>query len=102
MAGNSDVRCQCPRCTIRSLRGPAVVITLGILFLLSEMRGDYFAFHNTWPMILIVLGLMSLASAVAPMDGHVVPAPPVAPGVPPRPSGAPPAVPPSPYTGPRP
>ena len=101
MAGNSDVRCHCPRCTIRSLRGPAVVITLGILFLLSEMRGDYFAFHNTWPMILIVLGLMSLASAVAPMDGHVVPVPPVTPGVPPPPP-APPIVPPPPYPGPRP
>ena len=90
MARNSDVRCPCPRCTIRSLRGPAVVITLGILFLLSEMRGDYFAFHNTWPVILIVLGLLSLASAVAPMDGHVVPAPPITPGVPP------------PFAGPRP
>jgi len=101
MADNSNPRCHCPRCTIRSLRGPAVVITLGILFLLSEMRGDYFAFHNTWPMILIVLGLMSLASAVAPMDGHVVPTPPVTPGVPP-PSGVPPVVPPPPYTGPRP
>ena len=102
MAGNSDVRCHCPRCTIRSLRGPAGVITLGILFLLSEMRGDYFAFHNTWPMILIVLGLMSLASAVAPMDGHVVPVPPVSPGVPPPPPGVPPVVPPPPYPGPRP
>ena len=102
MADNSNPRCRCPRCTIRGLRLPAVVITFGILFLLSEMRGDYLAFHNTYPMIFIVLGLMSLASAVAPMDGHVVPVPPVTPGVPPPPSGVPPVVPPPPYSGPRP
>ena len=38
MADNSNPRCRCPRCTIRSLRGPAVVITLGILFLFLIVR----------------------------------------------------------------
>jgi len=101
MAGNSDVRCHCPRCTIRSLRGPAFVITIGILFLLHGMRGDYLSIYNTWPIVFIVLGLMNLASAVAPMDGHVVPVLPVTPGVPP-PRPVPPVVPPPPYSGPRP
>ena len=83
MPDDSNSRCKCPRCTIRSLRGPAVIITLGVLFLLSEMRGDYLSFHHTWPVILVVLGIVSLASSLAPMDGHietrVSPAPPVPP-----------------------
>jgi hypothetical protein len=98
MAANPDVRCHCPRCTIRNLRGPAVVITLGILFLLAEFNGGYFSIFHTWPILLIVLGLMNLASAFSPMDGHIAPAPPVAPGVPPPP---PPPVMPPPYSGPR-
>ena len=37
-----QIRCRCPRCTIRGLMGPAVIITIGVLFLLNEMRGDLF------------------------------------------------------------
>ena len=78
------VRCTCRRCTIRGLMGPAILITIGVLFLLDQMRGGYFSFGNTFPVILIVIGLVSLASALAPMDGHVgssyPPAPP--PGMP--------------------
>jgi hypothetical protein len=75
------VRCRCPRCTIRALAGPAVVITIGVLFLLQEMRGGYFDFGNTYPVILVVLGAILLASSLAPMDGHIssVVAPPAAP-----------------------
>jgi hypothetical protein len=65
------IRCACPRCTIRSLMGPAIIITIGVLFLLDQMRGGYLSFSNTFPVILIVIGLISLASALAPMDGHV-------------------------------
>jgi hypothetical protein len=63
--------------------GPAVLITIGVLFLLHEVRGDIFDFSNTYPFILIVIGAISLASSLAPMDGHVdsTMAPP--PGVPP-------------------
>jgi hypothetical protein len=68
--GNS-IRCACPRCTIRSLMGPAIIITVGVLFLLDQMRGGNFSFGNTFPIILIVIGIVSLASALAPMDGHV-------------------------------
>ena len=32
-------RCTCPRCSIRGLMGPVVVTTVGVLFLLSEIRG---------------------------------------------------------------
>lgn len=90
MPDDFNARCKCPRCTIRSLRGPAVIITLGVLFLLSEMHGDFFSFRHTWPFILVVLGIVSLASSLAPMDGHIErpldavppppPPPPTAPG----------------------
>jgi hypothetical protein len=87
------IRCTCQRCSIRGLMGPVVVVTVGVLFLLAEMRGGFFEFMNTWPVILIVIGIVSLASAFASSEGHVDPtafvpaAIPPAPGVPPAPSG---------------
>src|SRR6267142_5025643 len=74
------IRCACRRCTIRSLMGPAIIITVGLLFLLDQMRGGSLSFSNTFPAILIVIGVVSLASALAPMDGHINGSyPPVAP-----------------------
>jgi hypothetical protein len=72
------IRCNCRRCTIRSLMGPAVVITVGVLFLLEQTRSG-FSFGQMWPIILVVIGVISLASALAPMDGHISPAVPVVP-----------------------
>jgi hypothetical protein len=77
---SNRVRCSCQRCVIRGLLGPAFVVTLGILFLLSEIRGGYFDFRSTWPVILIVLGAISLASNLAPADGHVSELSPAPPG----------------------
>jgi hypothetical protein len=65
------IRCRCPRCTIRGLMGPAVLVTIGVLFLLNEMHGEIFDFSNTWPFILIVIGAVMLGSSMAPMTGHV-------------------------------
>jgi hypothetical protein len=63
--------------------GPAILITIGLLFLLSELRGGYFDFGNTWPVILVVIGLISLVSALAPTEGHLSgPLPPAPPGTP--------------------
>src|SRR5260370_41656975 len=77
------VRCHCQRCTIRSLMGPAVLITVGVLFLLDQMRGGNLSFGNTYPVILIVIGVISLAAAASPADGHVSgPVPPAVPGAP--------------------
>jgi hypothetical protein len=53
--------------------GPAVIITIGVLFLLHQTRGDMFDFSNTYPIILIVMGAVLLASSMAPMTGHVEP-----------------------------
>jgi hypothetical protein len=64
--------------------GPAILITIGLLFLLSEVEGGNFDFSNTYPVIIIVIGAVSLAAALAPTDGHIssrtVAPPPVAPG----------------------
>jgi Domain of unknown function (DUF5668) len=83
------IRCNCRRCTIRSLMGPAVIITVGILFLLEQTRSG-FSFGQTWPVILVVIGIISLASAMAPMDGHISSVP-IAPAVPPAGTPVPPA-----------
>jgi len=89
-------RCSCPRCTIRGLMGPAVVITVGVLFLLQQMRGGVFDFGNTYPFILIVIGVILLGSSIAPMTGHIdaVPPPPATPPSPEAPGSTPP-----PYSG---
>ena len=80
---SNRVRCGCRRCTIRGLMGPAVIITVGVLFLLNEMSGGNFSFGNTYPVILIVIGAISLAAAASPDDGHVAGRlPPAAPGAP--------------------
>lgn len=86
-------RCTCQRCTIRGFMGPAVVITLGILFLLGQLRGDFFSIWRTYPVLLVVMGLISLASAFASTEGHtdpLDPPPPVSPyPVPPASSSTP-------------
>ncbi len=68
---SNRIRCACRRCTIRGLMGPAILITVGMLFLLDQMRGGYLSFSNTFPVILIVIGAISLAASLASMDGHV-------------------------------
>ena len=87
------VRCACHSCTIRGFVGPAVVITVGVLLLLSEVQGGHFYLGNTWPVILIVIGLMHLGSAMASREGHIAaqraasapPSPPTPPASPSQP-----------------
>ena len=90
-------RCPCPRCTVRGMMGPAVIITIGLLLLLQETaRGSAFHMGRTYPVILMVIGGILLVSAMAPMTGHIAaPRPPsVPPYTPPGTPGANPAPPP--------
>jgi Domain of unknown function (DUF5668) len=93
-----QTRCHCQSCTIRGMMGPAILITLGVLFLLHQMRGGLFDFGNTWPVLLMVIGLLLLASSLAPRDGHIEPVRPAT--APPPPAVPPPAPPPpAPHSG---
>jgi hypothetical protein len=43
---------------IHAIRGPIVLITVGVLFALNNFTP--YGFGETWPVLLIVLGLVSL------------------------------------------
>jgi len=79
-------RCRCQSCMIRGLTGPAIVITIGVLFLLDRLHGRFLFFGNTWPVLLLVIGLLQLGSALASREGHVDTV---------APAAVPPAVPPA-------
>jgi hypothetical protein len=51
--------------------GAAFLITLGVLFLLEEFR--YARFEQTWPVLLLVLGIFSLIARTASTEDHVQP-----------------------------
>lgn len=62
----------------------AILVTIGVLFLLAEFTR--WGFHNTWPAILIVLGLLQVYRHSASTAGHVDPLPPQPP--PPNPDSS--------------
>jgi len=68
-------RCNCGRCRMAGMMGPAVLVTLGILFLLQQSYDMSFQ----WPILLIVIGIVKILQYSAPMENH-------------RPLGAPPIV----------
>lgn len=43
---------------LQSIKGPVIMITIGVLFAADRFT-DYH-FHQTWPVLLIVIGLMQL------------------------------------------
>jgi Domain of unknown function (DUF5668) len=63
------LRCSCQRCSIRGLMGPAILITIGVLFLVQQWHWAY-RFGRTWPVILLVIGAVKLAEALASDTGH--------------------------------
>jgi hypothetical protein len=48
--------------------GPAVLVTLGVLMLLSEF--GTVRFHYTWPVLLIVIGLVKVYQTTTSTEGH--------------------------------
>ena len=63
--------CDCPRCRARGLTGAAILVTLGILFLLAEFH--ILSIHQTWPVLLIVIGLFTYLSTTGSTEGHIDP-----------------------------
>jgi len=88
--------CQCARCRTRRIMGPSIILTIGVLFLLENLHiAD---FGRTWPVILLVIGVIKLMQNSASTEGHVaslapdtgpaggpIPPPPPTPPVPPTP-----------------
>jgi hypothetical protein len=61
--------CYCARCRTRRLMGPAILITVGVLSLLDDMtRYDW---HRTWPVLILVIGIVSLLKSNASAEGHI-------------------------------
>jgi hypothetical protein len=93
--GMTCTGCQCARCRTRRIMGPAMVLTIGVLFLLQNMGVSDLHFGRTWPVILLAIGLVKLLQNSASVEGHI---PSLAPGA--NPVGGPippvPPVPPSP------
>jgi hypothetical protein len=65
---------------IRSITGPVILITVGVLFAID--RFTEFRFSQTWPVLMIVLGVMRLLSGGRRRrDDYYPPPPPPAAGV---------------------
>ena len=62
------------RSTLRAIRGPITLITVGILFALQNFTP--YGFGQTWPVLLIVFGLLSLIGrGVGPQAPQAPPPP---------------------------
>jgi hypothetical protein len=68
--------CVCERCRTGKMMGPAILVTLGIVFLIG--------FWRAWPAILLIIGVVKLMQSNASTEGHIGSLPP----------GTPPSVPP--------
>ena len=88
LLGDTGAACRCERCRTRKLMGPAILVTLGVLFLLDNI--SRVGFGRTWPAILLVIGVVKLVQSNASSAGHIGPLPP----------GAPPSAPPPPQASP--
>jgi hypothetical protein len=74
--------CQCTRCQTRGMMGPAVLLTLGVLFLLQSYGAVYF--DHSFPVLFLVIGCVLLISRTGSTEGHIergwipgaIPAPP--------------------------
>lgn len=86
------------RALVQAITGPIILITVGSLFALDKFSG--WSFGQTWPMLIIVIGVLKLFGGSRKRLGNVAPpfdASRYAP--PPPPPPPPPANPGPPYTG---
>jgi hypothetical protein len=69
MTDEQRVSCRCAQCRVRGLMAPAVLITIGVLFLMGQY--SRYGFFDLWPIILIVIGAVLVAQALVSRQGHV-------------------------------
>ncbi len=74
LLGTSSSTCLCEQCRTRKLMGPAILVTIGVLFLLDAT--SRVGLHKTWPAIVLVIGIVKLMQSNASPAGHVGPLPP--------------------------
>lgn len=65
----SNPRCGCPRCRLRGVMAPTVLVTLGILFLLDNLHA--MDFNKSFPILLIVIGLVMVLQRTSSTEGHI-------------------------------
>jgi hypothetical protein len=75
--------CQCDRCRMRRITGPAILLTIGLLFQLQAL--NVVDFDRTWPAILLVIGIVKLMQSNASSAGHMGMFPPSGMAAPPTP-----------------
>ena len=63
--------CQCTRCRAHGLMGAAVLITLGILFLMDSYH--VIRFDEAVPALLLVIGGVLLVARTGSTEGHIQP-----------------------------
>ena len=95
MVASRRAGCPCDRCRMRKIMGPAMLVTVGTLFLLQSL--NVASFDRTWPAILLMIGVVKLLQNNASTAGHVEPLARIGstgmPPVPPVPPVAPPTPP---------
>jgi hypothetical protein len=63
--------CSCMRCQTSCLMWPAILLTLGVLFLMDGFLG--IDFSRTWPALLIVIGGIKFLQIAGSTEGHIGP-----------------------------
>ena len=63
--------CHCVRCRAHGLMGAAVLITLGVLFLMESY--NVISFDRSFPVLLLVIGCVLLVSRTGSTEGHIQP-----------------------------
>jgi hypothetical protein len=63
--------CHCVRCRAHGLMGAAVLITLGVLFLMESY--NVISFDRSFPVLLLVIGCVLLVARTGSTEGHIQP-----------------------------
>ena len=63
---------------LRAIRGPIILMTIGTLFVWQQ--SNVMSVGRTWPLVLIVLGILRLLERIASPAVSVPPVPPPPPG----------------------
>jgi len=69
VANGTNQRCRCAHCRLHAVMGPVILITVGVLFLFGEYTR--FGFRDLWPILLIVIGVVSVCQSMASREGHI-------------------------------